>query len=126
MGLAMGLSKVLLGARLGATSRESEAPRLAYGGRWNLGGGSAGGGGEHLGGASARRSIRVQTAASAAGAGARRRQSPAGRSSAGDAVRREREQRERAAAVVGRVATRDAGTRDAACGETGGHGGNAG
>jgi len=47
---------------------------------------------------SIRRSFgRAQTAASTAGAGARRRQSPAGRSSAGDGVRREREQRRRRA-----------------------------
>ena len=69
---------------------------------------------------SIRRSFgRAQTAASAVGAGVRRRQSPAGRSSAGDGVRREREQRERAAAAAGgvrvaRVASRESrGRRDA-------------
>ena len=68
---------------------------------------------------SIRRSFgRAQTAASAGA----RRQSPAGRSSAGDGVRREREQRERAAAGgrVARVASRESRVTGATrCGRQG-------
>ena len=58
---------------------------------------------------SIRRSFgRAQTAASAGA----RRQSPAGRSSAGDGVRREREQRERAAAAAAAARVATQGSRE--------------
>ncbi|KAG0513296.1 hypothetical protein BDA96_10G089400 [Sorghum bicolor] len=96
------------------TSRESEAPRLAYGGRRNLGGrGGAGGGGQHP--------AELRTCADGGG---REEETVAGGEEQRGRRRaqREREQRERAAAAGGggRVA-RVASHGDDAMRETGSH-----